>query len=227
MLANNILSKWIDRRIARYQHSLVTTHFAEVEEMHRQMRGWRHDYHSHIQTLKSLTAAGDFTAIGHYLGQLETNLTQLDAPIKTGNPMADAILGSKISLAKSQHIAVVVDATIALTLTTGPVDLCIIIGNLMDNAIEAQHSLPPKDRWIRIYMDVKNNQLYMSFTNSAPEGKRKKIGRRHLSTKGDGGKRDGHGLGLLRIDHIVERYSGYLSRNSEDGVYSTEILLPQ
>jgi len=102
------------------------------------------------------------------------------------------------------------------------VDLCIIIGNLMDNAIEACTALPKESRLIRIYMEIKNTQLYMSFTNSAPQGKKVKLGQRHVSTKGEK-----HGFGLARIDNIVERHSGYLSRNSEDGVYSTEILLPQ
>ena len=48
------------------------------------------------------------------------------------------------------------------------------------------------------------------------------MGSRFRSTKGEG-----HGFGLIRIDAIVERLEGYLSRNSEDGAFTTEILLPQ
>lgn len=48
-----ILSKMIDKRIASYQMDLVQTHYAEVENMYRQMRGWRHDYRNHIQVMKS------------------------------------------------------------------------------------------------------------------------------------------------------------------------------
>ena len=217
-----LLAKFIDKRIAAYQQSLVATHYAEVENMHKQMRGWRHDYHTHIQALKALAAEENVPGITDYLNGLETDLTRLDAVIKTGNPMADAILGSKISLARSKDIAVMADANIPALLTTGAVDLCIIIGNLMDNAIDACLTLPKEARLIRIYMEMKNTQLYISITNTAPAGRRRKTGRRHASTKGEG-----HGFGLARIDHIVDRYSGYLSRNSEDGVYSTEVLLPQ
>ena len=217
-----ILAKFIDKRIAAYQKSLVTTHYAEVENMHKQMRGWKHDYHSHIQALKGLAATNDIEGINHYLSGLDKDLSKLDAVIKTGNPMADAILGSKISLARSNDITVTADAHIAVSLTTGAVDLCIIVGNLMDNAIDACMALPEKDRLIRVYMEMKNTQLYISITNTVKLGKREKVGKRHLSTKGQG-----HGFGLARIDNIVERYSGYLSRNSEDGVYTTEILLPQ
>jgi len=69
---------------------------------------------------------------------------------------------------------------------------------------------------------MKNTQLYMSFTNFTATKKQKKISGRFHTTKGQG-----HGFGLVRIDDIVERYGGYLSRNSEDGAFTTEILLPQ
>ena len=75
---------------------------------------------------------------------------------------------------------------------------------------------------IRVYMDMKNTQLYISFTNFTAQGKLKKQGNLFRSTKGEG-----HGFGLVRIDAIVERLDGYISRNSEEGAFTTEILLPQ
>ena len=136
--------------------------------------------------------------------------------------MTDAILNSKISLAKSKQIAVKADAHIPVQLKISEIDLCCIIGNLFDNAIEASLKLPPEQRLIRVYMDMKHTQLYISFTNFTADKKRQKIGTRFMSTKGKG-----HGLGLVRIDEIVSRLDGYISRNSEDGAFTTEILLPQ
>ena len=97
-----------------------------------------------------------------------------------------------------------------------------ILGNLFDNAMEASLQLPEEQRLIRVYMDMKNTQLYISFTNFTAGKKLPKIGGRFHSTKGEG-----RGLGLVRIDNIVERLDGYLSRNSEDGAFTTEILIPQ
>ena len=211
-----------DRRIAAYQRELIETHYAEVENMYRQIRGWRHDYRNHIQTLKAYAASGNMAAIQSYLDELDTDLSTVDTVIKTGNAMADAILNSKISLAKSKQIPVHADAHIPLALTTSDVDLCVILGNLFDNAIEASLKLPEEQRMIRIYMDMKNTQLYISFTNLTADKKRQKTGRVFQSTKGEG-----HGLGLVRIDAVVDRLGGYLSRNSENGAFTTEILLPQ
>lgn len=218
----SLFSKQIDKRIAAYQNDLMQTHYAEVENMYNQIRGWRHDYRNHIQVMKSYAAAGDLEAIKKYLDELDAELSTVDTVIKTGNKMTDAILNSKISLAKSKHIPVIADAHVPVALKTAEIDLCIIIGNLFDNAIEASMELPEEKRMIRVYMDMKNTQLYMSFTNMTVSKKQIKIRGRFRTTKGKG-----HGFGLVRIDDIVKRYSGYLSRNSEDGAFTTEILLPQ
>lgn len=217
-----LFAKLIDRRIAAYQRQLIETHYQEVENMYRQMRGWRHDYRNHIQTMKVLASSGDLEGIRNYLDRLDTDLGTVDLAVKTGNAMADAILNSKISLAKSRDIPVQVDARIPVKLKMSELDLCCIIGNLFDNAIEASLALPPEERLIRVYMDMKGTQLYLSFTNFTAGGKREKQGGRFLTTKGEG-----HGFGLVRIDAIVERLEGYLSRNSEDGAFTTEILIPQ
>lgn len=216
------LSKKIEKQISAYQSELIETHYREVENMYRQIRGWRHDYRNHIQTMKAYAAAGDLPAIRQYLDLLDEDLTTVDTVIKTGNPMTDAILNSKISLAKSRNIPVVADAHIPVKLKSSEIDLCCIIGNLFDNAIEASMKLPEDKRLIRVYMDMKNTQLYISFTNFTAGKKMIKQGGLFRSTKGEG-----HGLGLVRIDAIVERLDGYLSRNSEDGAFTTEILLPQ
>ena len=55
----SLLSKLIDKHIAAYQRQLIETHYEEVETMYRQMRGWRHDYRNHIQTMKAYAASGD------------------------------------------------------------------------------------------------------------------------------------------------------------------------
>ena len=217
-----LFAKLIDRRIAAYQRQLIETHYQEVENMYRQMRGWRHDYRNHIQTMKVLASSGDLEGIRSYLDRLDTDLNTVDLAVKTGNAMADAILNSKISLAKSRDIPVQVDAHIPVKLKMSELDLCCIIGNLFDNAIEASLALPPEERLIRVYMDMKGTQLYLSFTNFTAGGKREKRNGRFLTTKGEG-----HGFGLVRVDAIVERLEGYLSRNSEDGAFTTEILIPQ
>ena len=118
----SLLSRWIDRKLEAYQRELVDTHYKEVENMYRQIRGWRHDYRNHIQVLKAFAAKGDMDAVRAYLDELDTDLNTVDTVVKTGNAMADAILNSKISLAKSRGITVQADAHIPVKLKMSELD---------------------------------------------------------------------------------------------------------
>ena len=106
------------------KNEFIETHYREVENMYQKMRGWRHDYHNHIQTLKFLAANNDIVGIREYLNELDTNLSILDSSIRTGNSMADAILNSKVSLAKAREIDVRVDAHIPVKLQNIPKLTC-------------------------------------------------------------------------------------------------------
>jgi len=213
-----IFDKLVAKRVAQFENEILQKHYEEVENMYQKMRGWRHDYRHHIQTMKVHAANKEYDEIEKYLEMLDDDLTNVETVIKTGNRMADAILNSKLSLATANRIEVKAEAKIPVSLTVSELDLCIIIGNLMDNAIDACMELPPEKRLIRIYMEMKGNYLYFALTNTSG-GKKKKSFR---STKGAG-----HGFGIARMDAVVGKYGGYITRASEDEAFSTEVLLPQ
>lgn len=212
----------VDKRIAAYQNDLITKHCDEVQNIYKQMRGWRHDYHNHIQTMKAYLALNQTAELNSYLGKLDSDLTTVDTVLKTGNIMVDAILNSKISLAKSKIININAKATVPYDLKISEIDLCVIIGNLIDNATEACiKQANESDRFIRVYIGVLKNQLYISVSNSV-SGEIKKSGNRYLSTK----DLVSHGFGLMRVDKIAQKYAGYINRQNEEGVFATEIMLP-
>lgn len=99
-LTDVLFGRMIDRRIAEYQNDLITKHCDEVQNIYKTMRGWKHDYHNHIQTLLALV--GDEEKTKEYLLNLNHDLTLVDTVMKTGNVMVDAILNSKLSLIKSK-----------------------------------------------------------------------------------------------------------------------------
>lgn len=213
-----LFDRLIEKRVAAFENEILQKYYAEVENMYTKMRGWRHDYRHHIQAMKVYAANGEYGEIDRYLNMLDEDLTNVETVIRTGNRMADAILNSKLSLADERKIRVKAEARIPVTLTVSEIDLCIIIGNLLDNAMEACMELPQEERLIRIYMEMKGNYLYLALTNTAA-GKKKQG---FFTTKGEG-----HGLGISRVDSAVKKYGGYVTRASEDGAFSTEILLPQ
>ncbi len=216
-----------DRKIIEYQNDLISKHCDEVENIYKQMRGWKHDYHNHIQYIKACISMGELDKLIEFCDSLDEDLKTVDQVIKTGNVMVDAILDSKISLAMSKNIEVTAKAVVPTDIDISEVDLCVILGNLLDNAMEAcikydsSESFEFDKPFIRIYVSVKGNQLYICVTNST-YGKIRKLENRFLTTKNS----ESHGFGLMRIDKICSKYSGFCKRNSEPGVFSTEILLP-
>ena len=208
------------RKVEEYQNFLIEQHYAEVENMYRTMRGWKHDWHNQLQVLSAYLDSEEYERAREYLDEVNQAVLRIDTVLKTGNTMVDAILNSKISLMKSHQIEVEAEAKVPASLSVPDVDLCIIIGNLLDNAMEACIRLESGNRFVHIYIHTKGAQLYMSFTNSAGK-KQKKIGNLFLSSKGSE-----HGFGLTRVDSLVEKNGGYLTRASEDGGYTTEVILP-
>lgn len=215
------IHQMLNKKIFDYQRDLLEKHYEEVDNMYKQTRGWRHDYHNHIQTMKAYLEMGKTKELGAYLNKLDKDLTTVDTVIKTGNTKIDAALNSKISLAKKKGIRVEAKAIVPKDISISEVDLSLIIGNLMDNAMEACMKMKEEEkRFIRIYVDILKGQLYIYIMNSVGDCL-KKAGGKYLSTK-DGN----HGFGLMRLDNIVKKYNGYLNRQDETDVFVTEIMLP-
>lgn len=224
LLVRYLVCVLADKRTLRYQSDLLEKHCEEVENMYRQTRGWRHDYHNHIQTMKAHLAMGRLEELEAYLNELDADLNTVDTVIKTGNVMVDAILNSKLSVAASKGIAVEAKAIVPKDLDTSltEVDVCMIVGNLMDNAIEACMKIGQEGkRFIRVYMDILKDQLYIYLMNAIGDSP-KKAGGIYISDK----NQNYHGFGLMRIDKVVDKYHGYLERQHEEGVFATEIMLP-
>lgn len=215
-----LFGRMIDRRTAAWQNELMARHYDEVQNIYKTMRGWKHDYHNHIQTMKAHLSLGQIEELSEYLSTLDQDLAAVDTMLKTGNIMVDAILNSKLSLIKSKDIRINAKAAVPQTLAVSEIDLCVMIGNLLDNAMEACLRQEQGERFIRVYIGVLKGQLYLYVSNSA--GEIVKENGRYRSSKINGT----HGFGLFQIDRIVEKYKGYVNRQNEEGVFATEVLLP-
>lgn len=189
-----------------------------MQNIYLTMRGWRHDYHNHLQSMKAYVEMGQYDKLQEYLGLLENDLDQVNQLCDSGNVNLDAILNSKISLAEKNGIHVDYKATCPAELTVSDIDLCALIGNLIDNAVEACEGIA--DPYIRLYIGVLKNQLHISVTNATKDAVRK-LDSEYITTK-----RGNHGHGLKRINLVVEKYEGYINRQNEPGVFVTEIMLP-
>lgn len=208
------------KKLGDYQDQVLAKQREEVQNIYETMRGWRHDYHNHMQTMTAYLSLRQIDEALTYISHLEEDLDSIDIAIRTGNVSADAIVSSKVSIARKNDITVDCKAQVPKTLSVSDVDLCAILGNLLDNAIESCARVEPERRFLRIYIGIYRRQLYISVSNATRERKRKK--QSELIT----GKNGEHGFGLQRIDRIAQKYDGYVNRKNEPGVFATEIMLP-
>lgn len=221
ILITYFVTKRLDEKwLFDFQDSILAKQRDEIENVYNTMRGWRHDYHNHMQTLKAYLSMNQLEEIHKYLDHLEEDLDSIDIAVRTGNTSVNAILSSKISIAQKNGISVNYKAAVPPKVQVSDVHLCAIIGNLLDNAIEACQKVPQDKRFIRVYIGLFKEQLYISVQNSTEATRRKKLNELITSKMGE------HGLGLKRVDKIVYSYDGYVNRKNEPGIFATEIMLP-
>ena len=209
------------------QEEMMQHQFGELRDIYLNMRGWRHDYHNHIQVLKAQLDSNQIREARSYLNQIEHELDKVDTFVKSGNMMADAILNSKLTLAMQRDIQVTCEAYLPNELFLPDAELCTLLGNILDNAIEGCERVPTEKRFLRIYLAMVKEQFYLSVQNSSEEsgsltGQLFQNQKQYISTK-----RGNHGLGLKRVAAVAERFHGYLNLSREEGVFGTEVTIPK
>ncbi len=212
--------KGFERDTGKFRNEVLQNQYEEVKNVYLNMRGWRHDYHNHLQVIKAHLAFEQTEELGIYLNELEQELNRVDAYIKSGNIMLDAILNSKFSIMEKKKIIISCKTELSGVIPLPEVDLCVILGNLLDNAMEACEQLQQQERFIRVYIAVIKKQFYVSVQNSAklvPNFNEKN----YISEK-----RGNHGLGIKRVKALTEKYEGFLNLQNEPGIFAAEVTLP-
>ena len=125
LLAVVFMKIWLPAKMIRelenYQNKLLERQFQEIDNTYHEMRGWRHDYKNHMQVLQIYVENKEWEQAKAYISQMNDELGKVDHVIKTGNIMADAIVNSKVSLAKTRKIELDVTAKIPKTLPVSDV----------------------------------------------------------------------------------------------------------
>ncbi|MEF2965419.1 GHKL domain-containing protein [Paenibacillus sp. M1] len=141
--------------------------------------------------------------------------------IETGNLVVDALVSHALNMAQDNNIAVKYDIRIvAEAIKLDRYDLCVVIGNVLDNAIEAASVVPSQEeRFINLFMSTNTQAFFVRVLNSRQDRTRERAQ--------DFGKHpDYHGLGLTNIQRIAKKYGGYLKTKAEAKCYETIVVLP-
>lgn len=196
-------------------------YFEEINNRYSQMRMLRHDINNHLSAMSLLLKEGRTEEAQKYLQEITNDLESTMPVARTGVHALDMILWNKISLAKESYITIQLTIDGMLTgLQMSDYELCSLLGNLLDNAIEATRKLPEENRTISLRIGRQLDMLCIFCEN--PFATVQKEGNRFITLKAD---HQNHGLGLRQIKHIAHKYNGTVDIKADDNIFSVSVLL--
>ena len=188
----------------------------------REIRSIKHDMKNHLICISDLCEKAKYEELKDYVSELSERLNTADQSVRTGNDIADVIINDKISKTLSDHITINVSGTMDRC-TAEPIDICTIMSNLIDNAVDAVKKLPEEYRKIEI--EFKNNLHFILISVRNPS--ENYVGT--FSTVKD--DKENHGFGISNINLAVEKYGGESGFSCEKGeknyIFTANIMIPK
>lgn len=222
-----------------------------VEEQYQRTRELWHDLKNHISLLNMLLQEEKYGEMSDYLRIFGDDIDSLSLPVKSGNLVVDALLADKAARAKKDNIPAEFSLCDLTGLPLKPDEICALLGNLLDNALEANHEVT-EGRFLAVECRSREECYYIKVRNAAVNTERKadsantkaqraaldstdknlsKSGRlsesRFQSSKTDRHNQVGHGLGLRSVERIVHACGGELAAEQGKNCFTVVVRLPR
>ena len=200
-------------------HSQIAV-YKMLAEQYRQSERLRHDMKNHIIALSALSRNKEWEKLDDYLKNMEG--TALDtAGDLTGNKAVDAILYQKQRQAEWENIKWECDVRMPKECCINEFDLCVLFGNILDNALEACGRMRGDEcRFINIQAKTVKKCFLIEVKNSMDKAEKFTEG---FTNKGDSQK---HGIGLMNVSDVVDSYNGAVHKEVGKGIFVISILMP-
>lgn len=195
-------------KLQKQYYKTLSEHQIETDKL------W-HDMKKHISLIKALANSNQSEVTSEYIQELESHMGDKITIIRTNYPVLSALLTEQKQRAKRENISFEIDVRIESDLKITPVDLCIILGNLYENAFTACTCLPfEANRQLKSSIYQRNGILVINMENTYSPNLKPKF------------RSEKHGLGLENVRQALLKYNGRLDIVAEDGLYKVSILVP-
>ena len=185
------------------------------------IREFKHDFQNLKIGLTNYLRNYDTGGALRFLEECEQSIRSEYIAYKTGNPIADALLSEKQALAEPNNIKIDFDGII-LSDALSSFDLCVILGNILDNALEACAALPVEEaKTISVFSQANNGFLFITVSNPVKTNLIIRSNTLGTSKK----EQKNHGIGLMSIRNTVQKYCGTMKLSCADNIFVTEIIL--
>lgn len=209
----DIRDAFIVRRIEQ-QRLMLEEAYGQLEALNKTLRQQRHDFKNHLQVVYTLTEMNAYQDVQDYVERIYEDVQAVGSLIRTSVPAVNALLSAKAADCREKGIRFVVE--IQSSWEDMPVagwELCRIIGNLVDNAMDALAENPNEDAQITVTISENIPCWTLSVENNGPEIPPEH--KKHILLPGFTTKSAGHGNGLSIIKQLTEKYDGTLEFESD------------
>lgn len=202
------------RELAEQQLQIQVSYYEKEQQARDATRALWHDIKKYTNATQDLFQHGDMENAVQSLQQATTALSEIHQTVDVGNAVVNGILERALEQVQNQGISLDFDVWVSDQLPISAVDLYIIMGNTIDNAIEAFQQVPAADSpTISLTLRQQNHTLFYAIDNPIPAKQGKKPG-------------DVHGYGIRNVKNCVAKYHGTTTVSKQDSVFSVQIQLP-
>lgn len=208
-------------RLKQEQAEIVERNYQALRRTYEGNAKLYHDLHNHIEAIYQCLLKGETEEAARYCEDLRAPVCEISQTVWTGDKALDYLISSKLALAEQERIKTKVNIEYPHNTNIRSVDLTTILGNLLDNALEAVQTAPNDLRFLNLTIRRINAMLIIKVENgygNAP----KREGGKLLTLKTD---KAFHGWGLKSVQTAADRYDGTISTNDKDGIFQSVVTL--
>ncbi len=194
--------------LEQQEHSL-NQYVEEAKARYDRTKSFRHDIRNHIAVVKKLLQSGKLEEAVSYMEDMDDMAEKMSFPCSTNNPVVDILVGNKLGIAKSMGIDVDCSLLLPYPCSLRDIDICIVLSNALDNAIQAAKSPGAGiEKYIHVSGRIQGDFLMMEIENSFHENRAFK-----------------KGTGLSNVNAVAEKYGGAMSIETQENVFVLHVLL--
>lgn len=207
----------ISETVSASQHKQAELLQHQIEQTSRQ----RHDIRHHLLVINSYIKADDIQGLNGYIEEYSASLPSGSGSVYCDNFALNSLLGYYEELSENSHASFNTAISLPEELPFPDMDLCAILSNLLENAVEACARMASEDRFINVKISATSNFLLTVIVENSYEGKILRSGEVFLSSK----KKGREGIGISSVLHIIEQYHGISKFEYQDHIFKVSILL--
>ena len=208
------------------QRRMLEDAYRQLEKLNRTLRAQRHDFKNHLQVVYSLTEMAAYKDVQEYVQRIYEDVQSVGSHLRTSVPAVNALISAKAADCAERGIDFRIDIQSLWDQMHIPGwEMCRILGNLVDNAMDAALERQSGGPWVRVFIGEDIRCWKLEVSNNGPEIPA--AHRRDIFQPGFTTKSAGHGNGLSIVSDLLEKYDGSLQLSSDAEVTHFSCVFPK